>query len=132
MTWVLKICPPVSSEELNALFTSAWRGHQTTAMGPLLEHALFYVCAYDGEKLIGFAKVVGDGGVHGFLLDPTVAPTRQRNGIGRSLVQACANEARQQGIEWLHVDFEPGLEGFYLSCGFSPTKAGVLNLRNGP
>ena len=132
MAYVLKVCPRVSSEELNALFASAWSHHRKVDLQPLLEQALVYVCAYDQAKLVGFAKVVGDGGVHGFLLDPTVAPTMQRKGIGRRLVQLCADESRRRGVEWLHVDFEPRLERFYASCGFSPTQAGLRNLRNEP
>ena len=95
----------------------------------MLRRALVYVCAYEGRKLIGFAKVVGDGGVHGFLLDPTVSPDRQRQGIGRRLVAKCAAESRRRGIEWLHVDFEPSLEKFYRACGFSLTRAGLLNVK---
>jgi hypothetical protein len=33
------------------------------------------------------------------------------------------------GCEWLHVDFEEHLRGFYLeSCGFTPTGAGLIAL----
>jgi len=125
---ILKVGPPVGSEELNALFASAWPDHQHTDFRPILDHALVYVCAYEGERLVGFVKVVGDGGIHGFLLDPTVAADRRRNGIGRQLVEACAEEARRRGIKWLHVDYEPHLRKFYSSCGFSPTEAGLRHL----
>lgn len=128
MPYTLKVCPPARSPELNALFASAWPKHRTVNTRPLLRHALVYVCAYEGRKLIGFAKIVGDGGVHGFLLDPTVAPEHQRKGIGRRLVVKCAEEARRRGVEWLHVDFEPKLARFYRACGFSPTTAGLWNL----
>jgi GNAT superfamily N-acetyltransferase len=142
----------VQSKELNALFASAWPGRRGAvlpvrqAQGPErsrglrptqagcsktapLRQALVYVCAYEGKRLVGFAKVVGDGGVHGFLLDPTVAPDRQRKGIGRRLVARCAEEARRRGVEWLHVDFESRLAKFYRACGFSLTNAGLFNLK---
>lgn len=96
---------------------------------PLLERALVYVCAYQGTKLVGFSKVVGDGGVHGLLLDPTVAPEHQRQGLGRRLVETCVEESRRRGIEWLHVDFEPHFAKFYAACGFSSTSAGLRNLK---
>ena len=129
MKVTLKISPPVRDEELNALFASAWPDHRAKDMQPILERALVFVCAYDGNKLIGFAKVIGDGGVHGFLLDPTVVPDHQRKGIGRRLVEKCAEESRRRGVEWLHVDFEPRLAKFYAACGFSPTKAGLRNVQ---
>jgi GNAT superfamily N-acetyltransferase len=129
METILTVCPSVSDDELNQLFASAWPKHRNRNLQPLLERALVYVCAYEGQRLVGFAKVVGDGGVHGFLLDPTVAPDRQRKGIGRRLVDKCAEEARRRGVEWLHVDFEPQLAKFYAACGFSSTTAGLRNLK---
>ena len=130
MPCVLKVSPPVSNDALNALFASAWPEHVNVDLLPMLEHALFYICAYEGERLVGFAKVVSDGGCHGFLLDPTVTLDRQRQGIGRQLVERCACEARHRGVEWLHVDYEPHLKDFYKSCGFRSTEAGVRKLRN--
>ena len=117
--------PRVTSDELNALFTSAWPDHRQTDMRPLLRCALTYVCAYADDRLVGFAKVIGDGGIHGFILDPTVAPDLQRKGIGRQLITRCIEESWLMGIKWLHVDFEPHLENFYRQCGFSPSRAGV-------
>ncbi|KAB2862019.1 MAG: GNAT family N-acetyltransferase, partial [Anaerolineae bacterium] len=33
------------------------------------------------------------------------------------------------GIEWIHVDYEPHLHEFYTQCGFTPTFAGLVNLK---
>lgn len=126
---VIEVSPAVENDALNRLFANAWPAHVTRDMRPLLQRALFHVCAYEGARLVGFAKVVDDGGCHGFLLDPTVASDRQRNGIGRQLVQRCVEEARRRGLEWLHVDYEPHLKAFYLACGFRATEAGLLNLK---
>ena len=42
-----------------------------------------------------------------------------RTGIGRGLVSVAERESRAAGCEWLHVDFEEDLRGFYLgACGF--------------
>ena len=129
MARIFKVGDAPGNEELNALFASAWKGHKHSNLLPLLDRALVHVCAYDNGQLVGFAKVVSDGGIHGFLLDPTVAPEKQRNGIGRQLVEMCAQEAKRKGIEWLHVDFEPRLAEFYAKCGFAMTTGGLLNLK---
>jgi hypothetical protein len=45
------------------------------------------------------------------------------------MIAVAAEQARAAGCEWLHVDFDEGLEPFYFgACGFSPTPAGVLAL----
>jgi len=48
---------------------------------------------------VGFVNVAWDGDVHFFLLDTTVAPSRQGNGIGRRLVEEAidASEAMASG-----------------------------------
>lgn len=125
----LKICPPIREDALDALFASAWPNHRRRNWRPILRQALVYICAFEGKRLIGFAKVIGDGGVHGFLLDPTVAPDRQRCGIGHKLVEKCAREAKRCGVEWLHVDYELRHAPFYRACGFKPSKAGLRNLK---
>ena len=55
-------------------------------------------------------------------------PEFQRRGIGRELVAHAAQVARERGIMWLHVDYEPHLEAFYRGCGFRHTEAGLMRL----
>ena len=97
----------------------------------LERHALTWVGAFSNDQLIGFAQVCWDGGAHAFILDTAVHPDHSRQGIGRHLVGVAAQEATAAGCEWLHVDYEPHLADFYLTaCGFSPTDAGLLKLRD--
>jgi len=125
-----KLCPEVSNEELNTLFAAAWPGpRQDGDFGRVLRHSLGYVCAYEQGELIGFVNVAWDGGAHAFLLDTTVRPDRQREGIGRQLVRHAEVLVRRNGVEWLHVDFEPRLEEFYRKCGFRESRAGLINLK---
>ena len=125
---VYRISPPVGNAELNALFAAAWPHHAARDFMPVLAHSLAYVCAYQGDALVGFVNVASDGGVHAFLLDTTVHPEQGRQGVGRRLVALAAEEARRRGLEWLHVDYEPHLEPFYRACGFGPTAAGLMGL----
>ncbi|MEM8874251.1 MAG: GNAT family N-acetyltransferase [Planctomycetota bacterium] len=80
------------------------------------------------DSLVGFAFVAWDGGVHGFLLEPTVRRSHQRHGIGRRLVHEATQACRARRLHWLHVDFEDHLEPFYRACGFRPAKAGLIRL----
>jgi len=123
-----RVSPAVSNKDLNAVFAAAWPNHTRGDFEPVLRHSLAYVCAYAGETLIGFVNLAWDGSAHAFLLDTTVHPDWQRLGIGRELVQRATAIAREQGVDWLHVDYEPHLDGFYRSCGFQPTLAGLIRL----
>jgi GNAT superfamily N-acetyltransferase len=121
--------PPVNNDELNALFSAAWPDHAESDFMPILDRSLAYICAYQGKRLIGFVNLAWDGGIHAFLLDTTVHPNVRRQGIGRQLVEHAIIAAKERGIEWISVDFEPHLRDFYYGCGFRPTDAGVMNLK---
>ncbi|WP_202630501.1 GNAT family N-acetyltransferase [Deinococcus alpinitundrae] len=110
-----------------ALVAAAW-GEPGPDNLKRLDHSLLFVCAYDAARLVGFVNVAWDGGVHAFLLDPTAHPEYQRRGLGRELVGRAAEEARERGMHWLHVDFEAHLTGFYRACGFQATEAGLMRL----
>jgi ribosomal protein S18 acetylase RimI-like enzyme len=124
-----RIAPPLSDDELNALFSASWPAHRARSFIPLLRRSLTYVGAFcpNGE-LVGFVNVAWDGGDHAFLLDTTVLPAWQRQGIGTALVRAAAGAISGRGVAWLHVDYEPRLETFYRACGFRHTGAGLLEI----
>jgi GNAT superfamily N-acetyltransferase len=93
-------------------------------------HSLGWVCAFDGDTLVGFVNVAWDGAGHAFVLDTVVADDHRRAGVGAELVAVATREARAAGCEWLHVDFEDHLRDFYFqACGFTPTNAGLIPLR---
>ncbi|HSZ39212.1 MAG TPA: GNAT family N-acetyltransferase [Trebonia sp.] len=123
---------PVTNEELEALHAEGF-GHEAVGfdwVARLARHSLGWVCARRDGALAGFVNVIWDGGAHAFILDTVVAAGARRDGIGTSLVVAAAAGAREAGCEWLHVDFEDHLAGFYFrSCGFRPTQAGLIALR---
>jgi GNAT superfamily N-acetyltransferase len=120
--------PALENAAMNALFASAWEKPYAVNFQPELEVALCYIAAFDGSKLVGFVKLIGDAGVHAFLLDPSVDAAYKRRGIGRELVALAVQFARDHGCEWVHVDFDDDLEAFYAACGFRPTKAGLIQL----
>jgi GNAT superfamily N-acetyltransferase len=118
----------VTNEELNALFADAWPDHEIHDFAPILDRSLGYVCAYQGNRLVGFVNVAWDGAKHAFLLDTIVRPDMQRRGIGLELVGRAKALAGKSGAEWLHVDFEVSLGDFYRKCGFLNTQAGLIKL----
>ena len=120
--------PFPSDEAMRLLWLAAWGDEGRDSFQPLLRRSLAHVGAYDGTELVGFVNVAWDGGVHAFILDTCVDVDFRRQGIALRLVERAAEVARQRGAHWLHVDFEPHLEGFYRQCGFGPTAAGLMRL----
>lgn len=129
----LEVGGPVDDAALSALHARAFASqaqHVDRWSERLARHSLTWVTATDpAGGLVGFVNVIGDGGQHAVLLDTVVEPVRQGQGIGRALVSAAADAAREHGCVWLHVDFEADRTGFYLDgCGFRATAAGILPL----
>ncbi len=124
----LRVRAPLTDAELNALFAAAWPDHAGRLFGPIHERSLTWVSAWRGDRLVGYVNVATDGGVHAFLLDTTVHPSTQGQGLGRRLVRNATQQAAAAGAEWLHVDYEPHLDAFYRGCGFTPTAAGLRRL----
>lgn len=118
--------------DVNALHAEAFE-HAVMPIDWLAQvrrHSLGWVCARAGGRLVGFVNVAWDGGVHAFVLDTMVAADVRRAGVGSELVAVAAREARAAHCEWLHVDFDEDLRGFYFdACGFRPTDAGLIALR---
>lgn len=82
------------------------------------KNSLKVLAAFDGNKLIGIIRAVGDGFTIVFIQDVLVIPSEQRKGIGKALVKAMINlypKVRQ--IE-LATDIDTKTIGFYKSLGF--------------
>lgn len=120
--------PNPGNEALNALWMAAWNDPSRRDFSSILSRSLAHVGAFAGTRLVGFVNVAWDGGIHAFILDTCVDPEFQRRGIATGLVERAKILARQRGAEWLHVDFEPHLTGFYRKLGFAATQAGLIRL----
>ncbi len=123
-----RVSAPVDGPSLDALMDAAWPDHARMDPEVLRRHSAGWVCAYDGDDLVGFVNVAWDGATHFFLLDTTVAPSHQRRGIGLGLVERAATLSRDRGGDWLHVDHDADLTPFYEACGFTTTPAGLIGL----
>ena len=120
--------------DLEALYAEAFdhkRGDHDWK-GQVERHSLGWVCATEGDDLVGFVNVGWDGASHAFLLDTLVTSRVRHQGVGKRLVQIAVKEAHAAGCEWLHVDFDDQLGPFYFdACGFVSTTAGLLDLKRG-
>jgi len=124
-----------ANEEINELHAAAfttrvysqaeWNWVELTA-----RHSLGWVVARDAGRLVGFVNVIWDGLAHAWVQDTMVDPRDHRRRIGTRLVVEAVVASRAVGCEWLHVDFDDDLRGFYVdACGFTPTNAGLIALQ---
>ena len=86
--------------------------------------------AEDGSVIVGFATVLprpdGNAELDALFVDPSL----WKRGVGRLLVDRCADVARTRASRILHVVGNPHAEGFYTSCGFRTM--GTFETRFGP
>ncbi|MBP3921928.1 MAG: GNAT family N-acetyltransferase [Ruminiclostridium sp.] len=85
-------------------------------------NSVFAITALDGEKEVGSARVVGDGGYQFFISDVIVRPEYQGMGIGREMLNRlmnCALSVADDG-ETIMVNLMSAKdkEGFYEKLGF--------------
>ena len=128
----LEVRFPVDDAVLSALHHQAFSPDAADAdiaiqrwASRLERHSLTWVGAFSAGRLVGFAHAVWDGGTHAFILDTAVHPDFQRRHRG-DLVRTVTAEAFGAGCEWVHVDYEAAVAGFYQNaCGFRPTLAGL-------
>jgi ribosomal protein S18 acetylase RimI-like enzyme len=122
----------VSDDELFGLTQSHGGTPQAGWWDRIRPHSLGWATARGSDReLVGFVNVAWDGGDHAFLIDTKVRPDHQRRGIGTELVRVAARAAKRAGCEWMEVDFNDELSLFYFdACGFVPTRAGLLHLRD--
>ena len=49
-----------------------------------MEHTLFRVSVFDGDQIVGMARVIGDMGLDYYIKDVIVRPEYQKRGIGHA------------------------------------------------
>lgn len=82
-------------------------------------HSLLVLGAYEGDKLVGLLRAVGDGFSVVLLQDLMVLPDHQRRGIGTKLVWALMERYPEVYQMQLFTDDTPKTTAFYQSLGFT-------------
>lgn len=87
-----------------------------------LTRLVFAITALDGEKEVGSARVVGDGGYQFFISDVIVRPEYQGQGIGRGMLTRLMDKALSVADEgetiMINLMAAKDKEPFYEKLGF--------------
>ena len=84
-----------------------------------LENSLYVVCVYNGEELIGMARVIGDGYTCFYIQDVLVNPEYQGRGIGKEIMKRILNYLKDvDKTAIIGLMSSKGKESFYEKFGF--------------
>jgi ribosomal protein S18 acetylase RimI-like enzyme len=116
-----------SAAEFNELRNGiGWIPRATDVVSLGLENSLFSVCALDGDRVVGHARVIGDGSLYFYLQDVMVLASHQRQGIGSMMmaeVMAYLDRAVPPG-SFVGLMAAAGARSFYERYGFEDRPAG--------
>ena len=85
-----------------------------------LSASLVNVCAFEGERLAGFGRVVGDGHLYFYIQDLIVAPTYRGRGVGKQIMERLIEEIKNRATSGAMIGLMSahGKEAFYKKFGF--------------
>ena len=92
--------------------------NQPQMLEQALPHSLAVYLAFDGEKIVGLIRLVGDGFSSVFVQDLIVLPSYQHQGIGRSLMKEALEDYKDAYQVQLVTEQTEKNVGFYRSLGF--------------
>jgi len=123
----------LSAEEFIDLWESVWDGAPSLEQTRLaMEHTLFRVSVFDGERIVAMARMIGDMGLDYYIKDVVVRPEYQHKGIGKMLIGELMNYIHKNGIPGTEIFVElsamPDKIPFYEKLGFSANEAQRLKL----
>lgn len=107
-------------EILNLYSSVGWTAYtdepETLKSG--FQNSLLTLAAYDGNKLLGVIRTIGDGQTIVYIQDILVFPAYQRNGIGSALMKAILERFNKVRQIVLTTDNTQKNVAFYESQGF--------------
>ena len=91
---------------------------QSEMLEQALSHSLAMYLAFDGEKIVGLIRLIGDGFSSVLVQDLIVLPIYQRQGIGSALMKEALEDYKDAYQVQLVTDQTEKNAGFYRSMGF--------------
>jgi N-acetylglutamate synthase-like GNAT family acetyltransferase len=96
-----------------------------------IDHSDPIVTAWDGDRLIGFARATSDGVYRATIWDVVVNPNYQGAGIGRTLVQTLITHPRLSRVERTYL-MTTNQQKFYERIGFEENHSTTMVLHSQP
>lgn len=112
-----------TADEFNMLTEAVgWGKRINEIVEEALSNTLCSICAYDGEKLIGYGRIIGDKTIFLYIQDVMVIPEYQGKKIGTGIMNTLLekiNEYKKVNPEIrTYLGASKGRESFYERFGF--------------
>jgi GNAT superfamily N-acetyltransferase len=110
---------PDAASMVGLLRSVGWdmRASEPASLQKAIDGTTEFATAWDGERLVGTARSLSDGGQNALIATVVVHPAYQGLGVGERMVHLLTDE-------WDQVRFSltsaPGLTGWYEKLGFLP------------
>ncbi len=113
----------LTAEEFCELWSSVWGEPPSLEQTRLaMQHTLFRISAFEGNRIVAMARMIGDMGLDYYIKDVVVRPEYQGQGIGRLLISELLLFVRNHGIKGTEIFVElcamPDKMPFYEKLGF--------------
>jgi ribosomal protein S18 acetylase RimI-like enzyme len=97
-----------------------WRETDENATDMALKNSLFSVVAVEHHTVIGFGRIIGDGGLYFYIQDLIIHPEFQTKGLGKSLMEELMGyiTANAKSGAFVGLMAAKGLEKYYERFGF--------------
>ena len=123
----------LSAEEFITLWETTWgEGPSLEQTRLAMEHTLFRISVFHGDKIVAMARMHGDMGLDYYIKDVIVRPEYQGKGIGRMLINELLKFINDNGISGTHIFVElcakPDKIPFYEKFGFDMNDAQRLKM----
>ncbi len=110
------------AEFLEMIESVGWNTYSKNQIKKAIDNSMYIVKVLDGNKLIGFGRVVGDYSIVCMLTDICIKPEYQKKGIGLIIVNELKKliEESVKAGEKMQIELTPtaGNEAFYQKAGF--------------
>lgn len=112
-----------SAKEFNYLTDSVgWGIREISVVETALRNTLYSLCVYDGNKLIGYGRIIGDKTIFLYIQDIMVIPEYQNKHIGTRIMENLLTQINEYkkinpNIR-TYLGASKGKESFYQKFGF--------------
>ena len=122
---------PVDYQKLRQLLIdTGWqkRVQDLSRFERMMQGASRTIAAFEGERVVGFARALFDGASNGYISTVAVADDKRRQGIGRELVKRLMDVEEAEKITWV-LRAGRGSEGFWERMGFKKSETAMEVVR---